>query len=84
MTLEVLIVWLIIGAIAGLLAGLIVEGYGLGPSGNVAVGTVGAVVAGFLLPRLGIFGGPDLLTNVLSATVGAIALLLVAGVMRRV
>jgi uncharacterized membrane protein YeaQ/YmgE (transglycosylase-associated protein family) len=37
---------------AGWLAGLIVEGYGFGPIGNIAVGIVGAVIAGWLLPRI--------------------------------
>ena len=54
MTLEDLIVWLIVGAIAGWLAGLIVKGFGFGLIGNIVVGIVGAFIAGFLLPRLGI------------------------------
>ena len=51
---ESLIVWLIVGAIAGWLAGLIVKGYGFGLIGNIVVGIVGAVIAGWLLPKLGI------------------------------
>jgi uncharacterized membrane protein YeaQ/YmgE (transglycosylase-associated protein family) len=43
---ESLIVWLIIGAIAGWLAGQIVKGYGLGLVGNIVVGIVGAIIAG--------------------------------------
>jgi uncharacterized membrane protein YeaQ/YmgE (transglycosylase-associated protein family) len=47
-----LIVWLVIGAIAGWLADLIVESYGFGLIGNITVGIVGAVIAGWLLPRI--------------------------------
>ncbi len=46
--------WLIVGAIAGWLAGLIVKGYGFGLIGNIVVGIVGAFIAGWLLPRLGL------------------------------
>ena len=52
MTIEALIVWLVIGAIAGWLVDLIGESYGFGLIGNIAVGIVGAVIAGWLLPRI--------------------------------
>ena len=48
---ESLIAWLIVGAIAGWLAGLIVKGFGFGLVGNIVVGIIGAVIAGWLLPR---------------------------------
>ena len=51
---ESLVAWLIVGAIAGWLAGLIVKGFGFGLIGNIVVGIIGAVIAGWLLPRLGI------------------------------
>ena len=54
---DSIIVWLIVGAIAGWLAGLIVKGGGFGLLGNIVVGIVGAVVAGWLLPYLGITSG---------------------------
>ena len=57
MSLEALIIWLIVGALAGWLAGLIVKGYGFGLIGNIVVGIIGAVIAGWLLPRLGIVIG---------------------------
>ena len=53
MTIEALIIWLVIGAIAGWLAGLIMKGYGFGLIGNIVVGIVGAFIAGWLLPRIG-------------------------------
>ena len=55
--LEALIIFLIIGAIAGWLAGQIMTGGGFGLIGNIVVGIVGAFVAGFLLPGFFRIGG---------------------------
>jgi uncharacterized membrane protein YeaQ/YmgE (transglycosylase-associated protein family) len=54
MELTALLVILIIGAVAGWLAGQIVKGYGFGLAGNIVVGIVGALIAGFLFPRIGL------------------------------
>ena len=54
MTLEAILIILVIGAVAGWLAGQIVRGMGFGLIGNIVVGIVGAVIAGYLLPRLGV------------------------------
>ena len=47
------IVWLIIGALAGWLAGKVVHGYGFGLLANIVIGILGAVVGGYILPQLG-------------------------------
>lgn len=78
-----LIVWLIVGAVAGWLAGLIVRGYGFGLIGNIVVGIVGALIAGWLLPRLGIVIGGGTIGEVITAVIGAVILLLVIGLIRR-
>jgi uncharacterized membrane protein YeaQ/YmgE (transglycosylase-associated protein family) len=83
MALEALIVLLVIGAIAGFLAGLVVKGFGFGVVGNIVVGIVGAVLGGWLLPRLGVFAGGDILGQIVTATIGAVILLIVIGVLRR-
>ena len=49
-----IIIWLIVGAIAGWLAGMVVKGGGFGLIGDIIVGIVGGLIAGFLFPRLGI------------------------------
>ena len=54
MTASGLIIFLVIGAIAGWLAGLIVRGFGFGLLGNIVVGIIGAFLAGWLLPALGV------------------------------
>ena len=48
MELQSIIVWLIIGAIAGWLAGMVVKGGGFGLIGDIIVGIIGAVIAGYL------------------------------------
>jgi uncharacterized membrane protein YeaQ/YmgE (transglycosylase-associated protein family) len=75
MTLMGFIVALIIGGIAGWLAGQIVKGYGFGVIGNIAVGIVGAFVASFLLPLVGISLGGGTIASILHATIGAVILL---------
>ena len=78
-----LIIWLIVGAVAGWLAGLIVHGYGFGLIGNIVVGIVGALIAGWLLPRVGIVIGGGTIGEVITAVIGAVILLLVIGLIRR-
>ena len=53
MAVEAILVILLVGAIAGWLAGLIVRGIGFGLIGNIVVGIVGAFIAAWLLPRIG-------------------------------
>jgi uncharacterized membrane protein YeaQ/YmgE (transglycosylase-associated protein family) len=81
--LQSLIILLIIGAIAGWLAGMVVKGYGFGLIGNIVVGVVGAFIGQWLFPRLG-FWGADIVGLIISATLGAIILLIVIGLVRRV
>ena len=84
MQIEPLLILLLIGAVAGFLAGLVVKGYGYGVVGNIVVGIVGAVFGGWLLPRLGLYTGGDIIGQIIAATLGAIALLLVIGLVRRI
>ena len=79
---ESILAWIVIGAIAGWLAGLLVKGYGFGLIGNIVVGILGAGVAGLLAPRLGLytesFGG-----NIVASLLGALVLLFLIGLVRR-
>lgn len=79
---ELFLMWIIIGAIAGWLTGLLVKGYGYGLVGNIIIGILGAGVAGLLAPRLGLYtestGG-----NIVAATLGALILLFLVGLVRR-
>jgi uncharacterized membrane protein YeaQ/YmgE (transglycosylase-associated protein family) len=83
MQVEPLLILLGIGAVAGFLAGVIVEGYGFGLVGNIVVGIVGSVLGGWLLPQLGLFPGGNLTGQIISATAGAVVLLLLITFVRR-
>jgi uncharacterized membrane protein YeaQ/YmgE (transglycosylase-associated protein family) len=82
LALETIIAWIVIGAIAGWLAGLIVKDYGFGLIGNIVVGIVGAGIAGFLAPTLGLYT-VSTIGNIVSATLGAVILLVLIGLVRR-
>jgi uncharacterized membrane protein YeaQ/YmgE (transglycosylase-associated protein family) len=84
MSLSGLLVWLVIGAIAGWLAGVIVKGYGFGIVGNIIVGIVGAFVGGWLFGQLGITSGQGILGSIIGATVGAVLVLFLLQIVRRV
>ncbi len=83
MTLESLLIFLLIGAVAGWLAGVLVKGYGFGIVGNIVVGIVGAFVAGLIFPALNISLGGGILGSIVHATLGAVILLLVIRVVKR-
>jgi len=81
--LEALIIWLVVGAIAGWLAGQVVKGAGFGLIGDIVVGIIGAVIAGWLLPRLGILIGGGILGAIINAFIGAVILLLILRLIKR-
>lgn len=83
MTVETLLILLVIGAIAGWLAGLIVKGYGFGLVGNIVVGIIGAVIAGFLFPYFGVSISAGIVGSIIHATIGAVILLLLIRLIRR-
>jgi uncharacterized membrane protein YeaQ/YmgE (transglycosylase-associated protein family) len=83
MTLEALIIWLVIGAVAGWLAGQIVKGYGFGLIGNIVVGIIGAIIAGWLLPQIGLALGGSIIAAIINAVIGAVILLFVIGLFKR-
>lgn len=78
-----LLITLFVGAVAGWLSGQIMKGYGFGFIGNVVVGIVGALIASFVLPMLGISIGGGIVASILHATLGAILLLFVIGVITK-
>lgn len=74
---ESILVIIVVGIVAGWLAGLIVQGTGLGVLGDLIVGIAGAFVGGWLLPRVGIHLGTGLVSAIINATLGAVVLLLI-------
>jgi uncharacterized membrane protein YeaQ/YmgE (transglycosylase-associated protein family) len=57
MRVEALIIWLIVGAVAGWLAAMVVKGGSYGLIGSIIVGIIGGFIAGWLLPRIGVVIG---------------------------
>jgi uncharacterized membrane protein YeaQ/YmgE (transglycosylase-associated protein family) len=70
-----LIWFILIGLVAGWLAGQLVKGGGFGLLGDIIVGVIGALLGGFLFSALGLSGGGGLLGSLIVATIGAIVLL---------
>jgi uncharacterized membrane protein YeaQ/YmgE (transglycosylase-associated protein family) len=83
MDIQSIIIWLIVGAIAGWLAGLVVKGGGFGLIGDIIVGIIGAVIAGWLLPQLGIVIGGGIVAAIIDAFIGAVILLLIIKLIKR-
>ncbi len=80
---ESLLVVLLIGAIAGWLAGQIVRGTGFGLIGDIAIGIVGALIASLLFPRLGFHIGTGIVEEIVASTLGAVLLLVVVRLAKR-
>jgi uncharacterized membrane protein YeaQ/YmgE (transglycosylase-associated protein family) len=74
---------LVIGAIAGWLAGLIVRGAGFGLIGNMVIGIIGALVASWVLPQLHIQLASGTLGAILDATIGAVIVLVILSLVKR-
>ena len=81
---QALIICLIVGAIAGWLAGMVVKGTGYGLIGDIIVGIVGGLIAGWLLPQLGIAIGGGFIAAIIDAFIGAVILLIALRLIRRV
>jgi uncharacterized membrane protein YeaQ/YmgE (transglycosylase-associated protein family) len=76
---QSVIAWVIIGLIAGWLAGTVSRGRGFGCIADIILGMVGAIIGGWIFVKLGIFGG-GLLYSIAAATVGAVILVAIARV----
>jgi uncharacterized membrane protein YeaQ/YmgE (transglycosylase-associated protein family) len=74
---QSLLVIILVGVIAGWLAGRVMEGGGFGLIGDLLVGLIGAFVGDWLLPRLGIHLGTGVVAAIVNAFVGAIVFLII-------
>ena len=85
MDIQSLIIWLVIGAVAGWLAGVVVTGFGLGLIGNIVVGILGSFIAGWLLPKIGVKSivNNDIVDQIIFAFIGAVILLVILGLLGR-
>ena len=78
-----ILIFIVVGAVAGWLAGLVVRGRGFGVIGDIVIGIIGALLAGWLLPRLGIYLGPGIIYQIIEAFIGAVILLIILRLIRR-
>lgn len=83
MSVETILIWIVVGAIAGWLAGLIVRGFGFGLVGNIIVGILGAILGGWLFGAIGFAFTTGIINTILTAIVGAVVLLLIVRVVKR-
>lgn len=84
MTIESLIVWVIVGGIAGTIADWLVSGVRLGCLSTVVVGIIGAFIGAWVLRLLGVSIGSGLVNEIIAASIGAILLLIGIRMLRRV
>ena len=75
--------FLVVGLVAGWLAGMLVKGGGFGLIGDLVVGVIGAVLGGWLFSTLGASAGGGLLGSIIVATIGAVVLLFIVRVIKR-
>jgi uncharacterized membrane protein YeaQ/YmgE (transglycosylase-associated protein family) len=80
---EDFIICLIVGAIAGLLAAMILKGRGFGFIGNTVVGVIGGVIGGWVFDLLDFMNLGDVLDPIIAGVVGAVILLAIASAIRR-
>ena len=78
------LVWfLVVGLVAGWLAGTLVKGGGFGLVGDLIVGVIGAFLGGFLFSKFGVSLGHGLIGSLVVATVGAVVLLFIGRLIKR-
>ena len=78
-----LLYFLVVGLVAGWLAGVLVKGGGFGLVGDLVIGVVGAVLGGWLFSTLGASAGGGLLGSIVVATIGAVVLLIIVRLIKR-
>jgi len=81
---SALILWIIVGLIAGWAAGKIMKGSGYGPLMDTALGMVGAVVGGWIFNTLGIYPAGGIIASIVVAIVGAILLIWLSRLVKRI
>ncbi len=70
-----LLAWLLVGLVAGFLAGQVMKGSGYGIVGDIVMGVIGAFIGGFLASALGLTGSMGLIGSIIVAFIGAVVLI---------
>ena len=80
---EAFVYYIIIGAVAGWLAGQLMKGSGFGVLWNIIIGIIGGALGGWLFGQLGISAGGGIVGSLITSVIGAIALLFIASLVKR-
>ena len=77
--------WIVVGLIAGWLAGMVMKGSGFGLLGNIIIGIAGAILGGFIASYFFKIGGVNgfNLTSIVIAFLGAVLIIIIARAIRR-
>lgn len=78
-----IILWIVIGAVAGWIAGELMRGHGFGVIGNIVVGIVGAIIGGLIFDAMDVAPSLGILGSLIMSLIGAIILLFVLGLFGR-
>jgi uncharacterized membrane protein YeaQ/YmgE (transglycosylase-associated protein family) len=80
---EGLVYWIVVGLIAGWLAGVVMKGGGYGVAVDIALGILGALVGGWVFSMLGLGSAGGLIGGIVVAFVGAVILIMITRVVKR-
>ena len=83
MTINSLIIWIIVGAIAGIVIDVVVGGLRIGMMGAMVIGIIGAIISGWLFNTIGIHFFSGFIGIIAEGLTGAVLLLLIFGVFRK-
>ena len=83
MSFETLIVWVVVGAVAGIVLNILMGGMRIGLGGAILIGVVGAMISGWAFDAFGIQLLSGLFGTIVEALIGSVVLLLIFGVFRR-
>ncbi len=75
--------FLIVGLVAGWLAGTLVKGGGFGILGNMVIGIIGAMIGGFLFSFFGVASEGGIIWSIVVATIGAVVLLVIVRALKK-
>jgi uncharacterized membrane protein YeaQ/YmgE (transglycosylase-associated protein family) len=78
------IIWIVIGAFIGWLAGLLIQGGGFGFIVDALIGILGSVLAGWLFPQLGLSLGGGLIGSIIASVIGAVIVAFAVRLLRRI
>lgn len=75
--------FILIGAVAGWIAGQLMKGRGFGTLWNIVLGILGGFLGGWLFGLLGISAGGGLIGSLITSVIGALALVFVGGLLKK-